>query len=212
MVLDWNPVVGAKSYEIQVARNNDFTTIIETKTGIQGTNYSPLVTYDNAQYFWRVRSVDVNDQSTPWSAARSVFTRTYPDAPTLRYPADGSNVLAPLFLQWDPVPHASEYELQIGTNEFFSPGTYEECRIAGTTYTPFQYGPPVPLPRSGRTSGAVRASTRPPIGGCGRSTVRSRAPLPACRASTPPLVHSLTVPRPSAACSPLAAPPSPSPR
>ena len=140
VVLDWNPVVGAKSYEIQVARNNDFTTIIETKTGIQGTNYSPLVTYDNAQYFWRVRSADVNDQSTPWSEARSVFTRTYPSAPTIRYPANGSNVQAPLFLQWDPVPHASEYEIQIGTNEFFSPNTYEECRTAGTTYTPFQYG------------------------------------------------------------------------
>ena len=139
VVLDWNPVVGAKSYEIQVARNNDFTNIIETKTGIQGTNYSPLVTYDNAQYFWRVRSVDVNDQSTPWSAARSVFNRTYPDAPTLRYPADTSNVLAPLFFQWDPVPHASEYELQLGTNENFSPGSFQECRIAGTTYTPFQY-------------------------------------------------------------------------
>lgn len=139
VVLDWNPVVGAKSYEIQVARNNDFTTIIEAKSGIQGTNYSPLITYDNAQYFWRVRSVDVNDQSTPWSGARSVFTRTYPDAPTVRYPADAANVQSPLFLQWDPVPHASEYELQLGTNENFSPGTFELCRIAGTTYVPFQF-------------------------------------------------------------------------
>ena len=95
VVLDWNPVVGAKSYEIQVARNNDFTTIIETKSGIQGTNYSPVTTYDNAQYFWRVRSVDVNDQSTPWTDARSVFTRTYPDAPILRYPAEGANVQRP---------------------------------------------------------------------------------------------------------------------
>ena len=139
VVLDWNPVVGAKSYEVQVARNNDFTTVIETKSGIQGTNYSPLVTYDNAQYFWRVRSIDVNDQSAPWSAARSVFTRTYPVAPTPRYPADGANVPSPLFLQWDPVPHASEYELQLGTNQNFSPGTFNLCRIAGTTYVPFQF-------------------------------------------------------------------------
>ena len=139
VVLDWNPVVGAKSYEVQVARNNDFTNVVEAKSGIQGTNYSPLVTYDNAQYFWRVRSVDVNDQSTPWSAARSVFTRTYPDVPTLRYPADSANVQSPLFIQWDPVSHASEYELQLGTNENFSPGTFNLCRVAGTTYVPFQF-------------------------------------------------------------------------
>ena len=139
VVLDWNPVVGAKSYEIQVARNNDFTNVVEAKSGIQGTNYSPLITYDNAQYFWRVRSVDVNDQSTPWSAARSVFTRTYPDAPAPIYPEDNSIVGAPLYLQWDPVPQASEYELQMGTNENFSPNTFELCRIAGTTYVPFQF-------------------------------------------------------------------------
>jgi hypothetical protein len=139
VVLDWNPVVGAKSYEIQVARNNDFTNIIETRSGIHGTNYSPLITYDNAQYFWRVRSMDVNDQSTPWSAARSVFTRTYPDAPTLQYPANNAIVSAPLYLQWSPVPHASEYELQLGTNENFSPGTFEVCRTAGTTYIPLQF-------------------------------------------------------------------------
>ena len=139
VVLDWNPVVGAKSYEIQVARNNDFTNLVESKSSIYGTNYSPLTTYDNAQYFWRVRSVDVNDQSTPWSLARSVFTRTYPDAPTQIHPADSSIVGAPLYLQWDPVPHASEYELQMGTNENFSPNTFELCRIAGTTYVPFQF-------------------------------------------------------------------------
>ncbi|WP_457185341.1 Ig-like domain repeat protein [Nocardioides sp. P5_E3] len=139
VVLDWNPVVGAKYYEVQVARNNDFTNIIESRTGIQGTNYSPVVTYDNAQYFWRVRSIDVNEQSTPWSAARSVFTRTYPDAPALRHPASGSIVGAPLYLQWDPVPHASEYELQMGSNENFSNGTFKICRIAGTTYVPFEF-------------------------------------------------------------------------
>lgn len=139
VVLDWKPVVGAKSYEIQVARNNDFTNVVETRSGIQGTNYSPLTTYDNAQYFWRVRSADVNDQSTPWSEARSVFTRTYPDAPAPVYPLDNAIVGAPLYLQWDPVPHASEYELQLGTNENFSPNTFKLCRIAGTTYVPFQF-------------------------------------------------------------------------
>lgn len=149
VVLNWNPVVGARSYEIQVARNNDFTTIIESKSGIMGTNYSPLITYDNAQYFWRVRSADVNDQSTPWSAARSVFNRTYPGAPTPRYPADGANVEAPLFLQWDPVPHASEYELQLGSNQNFSPGTFDLCRVASTTYVPFQFSinPSFPFPQ-----------------------------------------------------------------
>ena len=85
VVLDWAPVPGAASYDVQVSTEADFSqggALIDTKTGILGTRYSPLVTYDNASYFWRVRAIDMSGQATPWTAAMFSFTRNWPDRPT----------------------------------------------------------------------------------------------------------------------------------
>ena len=44
-----------------------------------------------------------------------------------------------MYFQWESVQHASEYELQVGTQLNFTDGTYESCRVAGTTYVPGQF-------------------------------------------------------------------------
>ncbi len=141
VVLDWAPVPGAASYDVQVSTEADFSqggALIDSKTGILGTRYSPGVTYDNASYFWRVRAIDMSGQATPWTAARSSFTRNWPQRPTAVFPAGegAEDVPAPLYFQWTPVQHASEYEIQVGTQANFTVGTFESCRTAGTTYTP----------------------------------------------------------------------------
>lgn len=141
VVLDWAPVDGAVSYDLQVSTEADFSqgsALTENRTGILGTRFSPAVTYDNKSYFWRVRAIDMSGQATPWTAARSSFTRNWPDRPAAVYPAaaGAEEVPAPLYFQWSPVKHASEYEFQLGTQENFSVGTFESCRVAGTTFTP----------------------------------------------------------------------------
>lgn len=140
VILDWTPVPGAVSYEVEVATNTDFSqgSLIERRTGVRGTRYSPPTTYDNNQYYWRVRAIDTAGLPTPWTEARYNFNRTWPQKPTPVYPATPGTeqVPAPLYFQWTPVAHASEYEFQIGTQENFSVGTFASCRVAGTTYTP----------------------------------------------------------------------------
>ncbi|PVG82734.1 hypothetical protein DDE18_10235 [Nocardioides gansuensis] len=141
VVLDWAPVPGAKSYDVQVATNTDFTvggSLIEEKLGILGTRYSPPITYNNNQYFWRVRAVDLTGHATPWTESHFSFNRTYPYVPEPVYPAKATleTVGAPFHFQWRSVKHASEYELQVGTQSNFSAGTFDSCRIAGTTFTP----------------------------------------------------------------------------
>lgn len=138
VVLDWQPVPGAKSYDLEVALNQDFTNIVESKTGIFGTRYSPIVSYDNDQYYWRVRARDLDNQSTPWTESIYDFNRTWPQTPQTVFPAAAGNetVLTPIYYEWTSVPHASEYELQVSTTPGFSPGTTDSCRTAGTTYTP----------------------------------------------------------------------------
>jgi hypothetical protein len=141
VVLDWTPVPGAVSYDLQVSTEADFSqgsALTDDRTGILGTRYSPAVTYDNKSYFWRVRAIDMSGQATPWTAARFSFTRNWPDRPTAVYPAaaGAEEVPAPLYFQWSPIPHASEYEFQLGTQANFTVGTFESCRVAGTTFTP----------------------------------------------------------------------------
>ncbi|MCY4727560.1 hypothetical protein NYO98_14830 [Nocardioides sp. STR2] len=141
VVLDWTPVAGAVSYDVQVSTEADFSqgaALTDSQTGILGTRYSPNVTYDNKSYFWRVRATDMSGQATPWTAARFSFTRNWPDRPTAVYPAaaGAEEVPAPLYFQWTPIKHASEYEFQLGTQANFTVGTFESCRIAGTTFTP----------------------------------------------------------------------------
>lgn len=141
VVLDWAPVPGAVSYDLQVSTEADFSqgsALTDDRTGILGTRYSPATTYDNKSYFWRVRAIDMSGQATPWTAARFSFTRNWPDRPTAVYPAasGAEEVPAPLYFQWTPIKHASEYEFQLGTQANFTVGTFESCRIAGTTFTP----------------------------------------------------------------------------
>ncbi|MBD3948140.1 Ig-like domain repeat protein [Nocardioides ganghwensis] len=141
VVLDWTPVPGAASYDVQVSTEADFSqgaALTDNRTGILGTRYSPAITYDNKSYFWRVRAIDMSGQATPWTAARFSFTRNWPQRPAAVYPAGegAEEVPAPLYFQWSPVPHASEYEFQLGTQANFSVGTFASCRVAGTTFTP----------------------------------------------------------------------------
>lgn len=140
--LDWDPVPGAKSYKLEVALNADFTTMVSPPppTIIYGTSFSPPVTWDNTSYYWHVRAVDADGNESAWSESW-LFRRNWPHKPVAEYPASGTGPLVevgdPVYFQWSPVRHASEYELQISTDEGFSDGIVTKtCVIAGTTYTP----------------------------------------------------------------------------
>jgi hypothetical protein len=139
VVLDWNPVRGAQYYELRVATNQDFTTVVDTRIKVLGTRFSPPETYKNNQYYWQVRAVDLSGNPTDWSHIEAQFSRVWPDTPEAVYPAepDLETVSGDLYYQWTPVQHASQYELHVGHDAGFSPGTFETCLTAGTTYTPF---------------------------------------------------------------------------
>lgn len=162
VVLDWDPVPGAKHYELQVDDDFDFSSV-ETAgvpAKIFGTRFSPATTFGNDQYFWRVRARDLDDNPTQWEQiapdVHYAFDRVWRDVPELVYPYDGSTtadlvqfVENDLYYEWKPVPHASHYEIQLSTDVNFtqpSPNT-SSCEVAGTTYTPGEHGDKC-MPRS----------------------------------------------------------------
>ncbi|MFW5469224.1 hypothetical protein ACOCJ4_04175 [Knoellia sp. CPCC 206435] len=141
VVLEWDAVPGAKTYDLQVSTDDQFNTIVDTRVGIKSTRYSPSTTYLNDQYYWRVRARNNLDQTFDWSDAavtRYNFQRNWPTAPQLLKPA---NVLTPaasddFSFQWTPVDHATTYQLDVGNDPNFSTPnvTYKTCYTAGTTY------------------------------------------------------------------------------
>ncbi len=139
VALDWQPVTGATSYDVEVSLVPDFSQLVTTQTRVVGTRWSPPVTLDNNQYYWRVRARDVfgnlqggGDVST-WR-----FRRAWPDQPQLQYPADGATVGAPFYYQWSPVKLASRYQLEL-TNTSGTPVT-RTCITDQTTFTPAMFG------------------------------------------------------------------------
>jgi len=145
VVLDWTPVPGATSYDLQVALDADFNNIALTATGIKSTRYSPSTTLNNDQFWWRVRAVDPAGQQTPWTSSLNGFQRKWDDQPQAVYPVGDTGSPSAIngtkaFYQWTPVQHASEYQLQVSDDVNFSPGATSSCKTAQTSYTPRNAG------------------------------------------------------------------------
>ena len=71
-----------------------------------------------------------------WPLTPFQFTRDWPNKPTLLYPPNSTSVGDPFYYQWTPVRWATRYQLDVGTDPGFSPGTYATCFTAATTFVP----------------------------------------------------------------------------
>lgn len=152
VVLDWEPVPGSKYYELQVDDDFDFSSpeVSGVPSKIYGSRFSPATTFGNDQYFWRVRARDLDDNPTEWEQIDAdvhyAFDRVWRDVPQLVYPYDASGTVEfihdDLYFEWEPVPHASHYEVWLSTDPNFTEPTNItwQCSIAGTTYTPGELG------------------------------------------------------------------------
>ena len=113
VVLDWEPVKGARVYNLQISTDQNFNTFELTQGGIHGTRFSPPATLDNDQYYWRVSPVDAAGNTRDWTNVDIwTFRRHWPHQPRLEYPAHNATVGDPFYYQWSPVKHASRYEIR----------------------------------------------------------------------------------------------------
>ena len=141
VVFRWDPVVGAKNYQIQVSPNPEFASNIIDDRIVRGTQYSPAQTYNNASYYWRVRAQDTGSSphQGPWSDAW-VFSRAWSEKPQLLTPANGAQIASPRFT-WSGIKRASHYEVQFSTDPNFS-GEIQACTTFHTSFTPHRVTTP----------------------------------------------------------------------
>ncbi len=132
----WEPVLGAATYQIQVSPNGDWTNNLPIDVVVKGTRYSPPATLNNASYFWRVRARDaaLTPNLGPWSEEWQ-FSRGWLRTPILLTPPDQDAFVTTPTFSWAPVEHASHYEIQLGGDANFSPGTYGNCYTNHTSFT-----------------------------------------------------------------------------
>ena len=141
VVLDWEPVAGARFYDVQISDGPTFDPLSTTTAfNVQGTRYSPAITLNNDQFWWRVRAVDLNGQATTWAQTNFGFQRAFEDQPVAVYPTGSYSspqayTTLRQYYQWTPVPHASDYELIVASDLNFSQNV-KSCRTSGTTYAP----------------------------------------------------------------------------
>ncbi len=120
VTLGWNALDGVFTYTLQVARDTAFADVVFTREGITATQAkADLLDYETV-YYWRVQGV--NDIGIgPWSAYRQFQTKKPPPAAvTLVAPSNGRDDLATaLTLQWQSVPGAGAYRLEVGRDDRF---------------------------------------------------------------------------------------------
>lgn len=149
--LDWDPIMGAKTYDLQVATDPAFGSIVHERQDITGTSYARPATLNNDTYYWRVRASDVAGNVQVWSAPQVwKFNRTWPDLPMPLHPANPADVNpatpndtdqgmvvqdAEIYFEWEPVRFASMYKLEVSSDSTFS-ALIGTCYTASTTYTP----------------------------------------------------------------------------
>jgi hypothetical protein len=113
--LIWNPVKGAQQYEVQIASDAGFNPALVDVT-TQNLRFVNGKTLPNGAYFWRVRSVDANNDSSKWSGVRK-FTKKWNAVAALLTPASLSAVAypSPAILTWSAVPGAATYRVLVAT-------------------------------------------------------------------------------------------------
>jgi hypothetical protein len=116
----WDHVVGARTYQLQISQDPSFLHPLEDVT-TDSTSYSSNTTYPAGVFYWRVRANDENGIGLNWSAART-FTKTLLNpVGSSTNPTRGDPI--PTW-SWSVVPGAVSYDVWVdlpdGTHKLLS--------------------------------------------------------------------------------------------
>ncbi|MFH1050207.1 MAG: hypothetical protein V1779_04665 [bacterium] len=138
--LKWTLSENATHFQLQVAKDKGFQEIIFQDDSVLTNNFEISELKPNGTYYWRVKAKS-NKLSSTWSTAFSFKTIiVHPQIPNIIYPENNANQvpLIPVF-EWEPVPFASSYHLQVSKSEDFSTFEIDEENITENTYEDLYY-------------------------------------------------------------------------
>lgn len=135
--LTWQALGDADTYDVQLASDAAFTTLLIDATGLTSTQHEvPGGTLAFEQiYFWRARGLNEGGPG-PWTDAFSFQTlEPPPDTPSPVAPANGAVALpVTVTLQWTEPERATFYALQVATDANFSTLIVDQDGLANPGY------------------------------------------------------------------------------
>ena len=136
--LDWTDVAEATSYRVQISASSDFVVLTGDYANLTSSEYKILesVLAENTMYYWRVNATD-GTRISNWSSVFNFTTLTLIlPTPVLVLPANLSTgvLLADVVFDWSDVATATNYDLQIATDELFA-SIVDQQNTSVSTYT-----------------------------------------------------------------------------
>ncbi|MFH1226379.1 MAG: DUF2341 domain-containing protein [Planctomycetota bacterium] len=131
--LSWNAAARASSYQVQIAADSGFNSIVAEQNGITGTNWTPGLV-NGTTYYWHAKSVNVGG-SSDWSTTNSFTTIiAAPAIAILESPIQGATgVVTNTVLSWYPADRAATYQLQLATTSNFTSPVIDQSGIVVTS-------------------------------------------------------------------------------
>jgi len=135
-ILKWSRVETAESYQLEIALDTNFTSILSTYDDINVVEFKTDELSDESKLFWRVRAYN-NGGFSDWSDIYSFETVIgIPQEPVLLYPGDDLvNVPTSLDIKWSSVQRAERYQLQLGDNSLLFSTLIDVDTLTDTTYS-----------------------------------------------------------------------------
>lgn len=135
--LDWNAVVNAVEYEVQLAEDEGFTTVVLDEV----VDLSAIQTQHlkfNFEYFWRVKAIDAEGSSSNWSPTWTFTTFAQID---LSRPNNNADEQEPdVILKWRDrvsgtiITGVEHFDVQIDTAETFDSPLMHQYSTLGDVY------------------------------------------------------------------------------
>jgi hypothetical protein len=132
--VEWLATDRAETYEVQIATDDAFTTIVHNESGISGLTSAYVGLDNDTDHWWRVRASNVGGTSD-WSAANEFKTMLLAP-PMVTNPTNNEiNTLLDFDIEWDDAQGAVAYNLQLSDDPTFATTLYDEMDMTVNTYT-----------------------------------------------------------------------------
>jgi hypothetical protein len=141
VAFDWNDVVRADNYIIEIAADSNFANILMFDSTLAASAYHNALPFANSSYYWRVtahNSIGFSPRSAKWKFTINVTL----SAPNLVAPANGFVTDSSYVnFDWSDVNRATRYIIEISRNSNFS-----DIAVYDSSLTVSSYRNPAPLP------------------------------------------------------------------
>lgn len=130
--LQWTTVASATAYNLQIATDESFTSVVMEQI-VEQASFKPQLSTETT-YFWRVKPV-VEGKEAEWSTPFSFTTGTHSvSSVNLISPSDeAADQPTTLTLEWEEIASMDIYQVQVATDESFSSPVVDEM-VSETLY------------------------------------------------------------------------------